>query len=52
MAPDGSIPCEELPAGMVGYITASIKNVKDTRVEILLQMMKIPVPSLCRDIKK
>ncbi len=25
------IPCEELPAGMVGYITASIKNVKDTR---------------------
>ena len=26
------IPCEELPAGMVGYITASIKNVKDTRV--------------------
>lgn len=26
------IPCEELRAGMVGYITASIKNVKDTRV--------------------
>ena len=26
------IPCEELTAGMVGYITASIKNVKDTRV--------------------
>ncbi|HIS25895.1 MAG TPA: elongation factor 4 [Candidatus Pullilachnospira intestinigallinarum] len=26
------IPCEELPAGMVGYFTASIKNVKDTRV--------------------
>ena len=26
------IPCEELSAGMVGYITASIKNVKDTRV--------------------
>ncbi|MDO5539167.1 MAG: translation elongation factor 4 [Eubacteriales bacterium] len=26
------IPCEELPAGMVGYITASLKNVKDTRV--------------------
>jgi len=26
------IPCEELAAGMVGYITASIKNVKDTMV--------------------
>ena len=26
------IPCDELSAGMVGYITASIKNVKDTRV--------------------
>ncbi|MEG0687975.1 MAG: translation elongation factor 4, partial [Hungatella sp.] len=26
------IPCEELSAGMVGYITASIKNVKDTSV--------------------
>lgn len=26
------IPCDELPAGMVGYFTASLKNVKDTRV--------------------
>ncbi|RZT02359.1 translation elongation factor 4 [Cuneatibacter caecimuris] len=26
------IPCDELSAGMVGYITASIKNVKDTQV--------------------
>lgn len=26
------LPCEELSAGMVGYITASLKNVKDTRV--------------------
>lgn len=25
-------PCDELAAGMVGYITASIKNVRDTRV--------------------
>lgn len=25
-------PCDELSAGMVGYITASIKNVRDTRV--------------------
>ncbi len=26
------IPCDELSAGMVGYLTASIKNVKDTTV--------------------
>ena len=26
------IPCDELTAGMVGYLTASIKNVKDTAV--------------------
>lgn len=30
--PGQFIPCEELAAGMVGYITASIKNVKDTAV--------------------
>lgn len=26
------LPCDELSAGMVGYIAASLKNVKDTRV--------------------
>ena len=26
------IPCDELTAGMVGYMTASIKNLKETRV--------------------
>ena len=26
------IPCEELSAGMVGYLTASLKNVRETRV--------------------
>ena len=26
------VPCDELSAGMVGYLTASIKNVRDTRV--------------------
>ncbi len=31
-APGQFIPCEELSAGMVGYITASIKNIRDTRV--------------------
>lgn len=30
--PGRYIPCDELSAGMVGYITASLKNVKDTRV--------------------
>ncbi|MCR4721876.1 MAG: translation elongation factor 4 [Lachnospiraceae bacterium] len=30
--PGTFIPCEELSAGSVGYITASLKNVSDTRV--------------------
>ena len=30
--PGQFIPCDELSAGMVGYITASIKNVRDTTV--------------------
>ena len=30
--PGRFIPCDELSAGMVGYITASIKNVKETAV--------------------
>ncbi len=30
--PGTFIPCEELSAGMVGYLTASLKNVKDTRI--------------------
>ena len=30
--PGQFIPCDELSAGMVGYITASIKNVRDTAV--------------------
>ena len=30
--PGQFIPCDELSSGMVGYITASLKNVKDTRV--------------------
>lgn len=31
-APGRFIPCEALTAGSVGYLTASIKNVRDTRV--------------------
>ncbi|MCD7745757.1 MAG: translation elongation factor 4 [Lachnospiraceae bacterium] len=30
--PGQFIPCDGLSAGMVGYLTASLKNVKDTRV--------------------
>ncbi|MDD6193999.1 MAG: translation elongation factor 4 [Lachnospiraceae bacterium] len=36
------IPCEELSAGMVGYMTASIKNVKDTRVGDTITHRKMP----------
>ncbi len=36
------IPCDELSAGMVGYITASIKNVKDTRVGDTITHVKKP----------
>jgi len=32
LAPKGMIPCAELGAGEVGYLTASIKTVSDTRV--------------------
>ncbi len=39
------IPCDELPAGMVGYVTASIKNVKDTRVGDTITDAKNP----CKD---
>ena len=31
-SPGQFLPCEKLSAGMVGYLTASLKNVKDTRV--------------------
>ena len=36
------IPCDELSAGMVGYMTASIKNVKDTRVGDTITYKKHP----------
>ena len=31
--PGQFIPCDELSAGMVGYFTASIKNIRDTHVD-------------------
>lgn len=36
------IPCEELSAGMVGYVTASIKNVQDTRVGDTITVLDNP----------
>ena len=36
------IPSEELSAGMVGYITASLKNVQDTRVGDTVTLAKNP----------
>ena len=36
------IPCEELDAGMVGYITASLKNVKETRVGDTITNAQVP----------
>ncbi|MGI6007850.1 MAG: translation elongation factor 4 [Ruminococcus sp.] len=46
------IPCEELSAGMVGYITASIKNVKDTRVGDTITDAKRPCASPLPGYKK
>lgn len=40
--PGQFIPCEKLSAGMVGYITASIKNVKDTAVGDTVTDAKAP----------
>ena len=41
--PGQFIPCDELSAGMVGYITASLKNVKDTRVGDTITLANRPV---------
>ena len=47
------IPCDELSAGMVGYFTASLKNVKDTRVGDTVTDAQRPCRgSRFRDIKK
>ena len=42
MRPIGLEPCDELSAGDVGYITASIKNVADTRVGDTVTMADNP----------
>lgn len=46
------IPCEELCAGMVGYITASLKNVKDSRVGDTITSLENPCDSALPGYKK
>lgn len=46
------IPCDELSAGMVGYITASIKNVKDTRVGDTITLNSNPCKEALPGYKK
>ncbi|MDD7402335.1 MAG: translation elongation factor 4 [Butyribacter sp.] len=46
------IPSEELSAGMVGYITASLKNVQDTRVGDTVTLAKRPCESPLPGYKK
>ncbi len=46
------IACEELAAGMVGYMTASIKNVRDTQVGDTITHAKEPVSEPLPGYKK
>ena len=46
------IPCDELSAGMVGYFTASLKNVKDTRVGDTVTDAKRPCAEALPGYKK
>lgn len=46
------IPTEELSAGMVGYITASLKNVQDTRVGDTVTLAKNPCTEALPGYKK
>lgn len=46
------IPSEELSAGMVGYITASLKNVQDTRVGDTVTLAQNPCASALPGYKK
>ncbi len=50
--PGQFIPCEELSAGDVGYLTASIKNVKDTRIGDTVTLVKNPVAEALPGYKK
>ncbi|MFV0465172.1 MAG: translation elongation factor 4 [Lachnospiraceae bacterium] len=50
--PGQFIPCEELSAGMVGYFTASIKNVRDTRIGDTVTDAKNPCEKALPGYKK
>lgn len=46
------IPCEELSAGMVGYVTASLKNLKDTQVGDTITQLDRPCEKALPGYKK
>ena len=46
------IPCDKLSAGMVGYIAASIKNVRDTRVGDTVTLVDRPCDEALPGYKK
>ena len=45
-------PCKELAAGEVGYFTASIKNVRDTRVGDTVTLVSNPTPEPLEGYRK
>jgi GTP-binding protein LepA len=50
--PGAYLPCDELLAGDVGYISASIKNVRDTRVGDTITLAKNPAKGPLPGYKK
>ncbi|MFZ5987119.1 MAG: translation elongation factor 4 [Bacillota bacterium] len=52
LRPGGLAPCDELLAGEVGYIAASIKNVKDTRVGDTVTLSENPAKDPLPGYKK
>ena len=51
-APGQFIPAEELSAGMVGYLTASIKNIRDARVGDTVTTVENPAKEALLGYKK
>lgn len=51
-APGQFIPCEGLQAGDVGYLTASIKNIRDTRVGDTVTTVEHPAEAALPGYKK
>lgn len=52
LRPLGLEPCDELIAGEVGYLTAAIKNVKDTRVGDTVTDFESPAKEALKGYKK